>query len=152
MSKGFMYLVAILDLYSRKVLSWRISNTMTVDFCISALREAILVYGIPEIFNTDQGSQFTADEFTSELVDHGITISMDGKGRAIDNVFVERLWRTVKYEHIYINPAEDGLELREGLESYFEWYNTTRPHSSLDNMTPDEIYYFTHETDGLQVA
>ena len=152
MSKGFMYLVAILDLHSRKVLSWRISNTMTVDFCIQALREAIRVHGIPEIFNTDQGSQFTADEFTSELVSHGIMISMDGKGRAIDNVFVERLWRTVKYEHVYINPANDGLELRVGLKSYFEWYNTTRPHSSLDNMTPDEIYYLTHETDGLQVA
>ncbi len=152
MSKGFMYLVAILDLYSRKVLSWRISNTMTVDFCLSALREAISVYGTPEIFNTDQGSQFTSDEFTGMLIDHGIAISMDGKGRAIDNVFVERLWRTIKYEYIYINPVENGLELRDGLDKYFKWYNGERPHSSLDNMAPDEIYFSIQEQIGLQVA
>lgn len=141
MAKGHLYLVAILDWYSRRVLAWRVSNTMDSEFCVAALQEALARYGSPEIFNTDQGAQFTADAFTSVLKAHGIAISMDGKGRALDNVFVERLWRTVKYEHIYLNPAENGTALKQGLATYFAWYNQKRPHSSLDNQTPDEVYF-----------
>ena len=141
MAKGHLYLVAILDWYSRRVLAWRVSNTMDSEFCVAALQEALARYGSPEIFNTDQGAQFTADAFTSVLKAHGIAISMDGKGRAFDNVFVERLWRTVKYEHIYLNPAENGTALKQGLATYFAWYNQKRPHSSLDNQTPDEVYF-----------
>lgn len=139
--KGFMYLVAIMDWHTRKVLSWRLSNTMTVDFCVAALEDALANYGTPEIFNTDQGSQFTAQPFVKVLLDHGVQISMDGVGRALDNVFIERLWRTVKYDHIYLNPANSGNELRNGLEIYFDYYNTQRPHSSLGDLTPDEVYY-----------
>jgi len=140
-AKGFMYLVAIMDWHSRKVLSWRLSNTMTVDFCVAALEEALALFGTPEIFNTDQGSQFTAHPFVKVLLDSGVQVSMDGVGRAIDNVFVERLWRTVKYDHVYLNPANSGNELRDGLEIYLNYYNEERPHSSLGDMTPDETYY-----------
>jgi len=139
--KGFLYLVAIMDWHSRKVLSWRLSNTMTVDFCVAALDEALALYGTPEIFNTDQGSQFTANPFIQVLLDAEVAISMDGVGRAIDNVFIERLWRTIKYDHIYLNPAESGNVLRDGLEVFIDYYNEDRPHSSLDDATPDEVYY-----------
>jgi putative transposase len=140
-AKGFMYLVAIMDWHSRKVLSWRLSNTMTVDFCVAALEEALALFATPEIFNTDQGSQFTAHPFVKVLLDSGVQVSMDGVGRAIDNVFIERLWRTVKYDHVYLNPANSGNELRDGLEIYLNYYNEERPHSSLGDMTPDETYY-----------
>jgi len=140
-AKGFMYLVAIMDWHSRKVLSWRLSNTMTVDFCVAALEDALALFGTPEIFNTDQGSQFTAHPFVKVLLDSGVQVSMDGVGRAIDNVFIERLWRTVKYDHVYLNPANIGNELRDGLEIYLNYYNEERPHSSLGDMTPDETYY-----------
>ena len=140
-AKGFMHLVAIMDWHSRKVLSWRLSNTMTVDFCVAALEEALALFGPPEIFNTDQGSQFTAHPFVKVLLDSGVQVSMDGVGRAIDNVFIERLWRTVKYDHVSLNPANSGNELRDGLEIYLNYYNEERPHSSLGDMTPDETYY-----------
>lgn len=140
-TKGFFYLVAIMDWHSRKVLSWRLSNTMTSDFCVAALEEALALHGTPEIFNTDQGSQFTAEPFIRVLLKAEITISMDGVGRAIDNVFIERLWRTVKYDHVYLNPANSGRELRNGLEVFLNYYNKERPHSSLGDFTPDEAYY-----------
>lgn len=143
MAKGFLYRVAIMDWYSRRVLAWRVSNTLDSEFCVAALHEALKCHGCPEIFNTDQGAQFTAEAFTSVLKAHGIAISMDGKGRALDNVFVERLWRTVKYEHIYLNPAENGTILKQGLATYFTWYNQKRPHSTLDDKTPDEVYFQT---------
>jgi putative transposase len=139
--KGFLYLVAIMDWHSRKVLTWRLANTMTSDFCVAALEEALALYGTPEIFNTDQGSQFTANPFVKVLLEAGVAISMDGVGRAIDNVFIERLWRTVKYDHVYLNPAHSGSELRAGLEIFLNYYNQERPHSSLDDATPDEVYY-----------
>ena len=139
--KGFLYLVAIMDWHSRQVLSWRLSNTMTVDFCVAALEETLALYGTPEIFNTDQGSQFTANPFIQVLLDHEVAISMDGVGRAIDNVFIERLWRTIKYDHIDLNPAESGIALRDGLEAFIDYYNEDRPHSSLGDATPDEVYY-----------
>jgi len=141
MAKGFMYLVAIMDWHSRRVLSWRVSNTLDTDFCIEALEEALQRFGAPEIFNTDQGSQFTSEAFTGVLKDHGIKISMDGKGRWIDNVFVERLWRSVKYEDVYLRAYETPTELRAGLARYFTFYNTRRRHSALDRRTPDAVYY-----------
>ena len=143
MAKGFLYLVAILDWYSRRVLAWRVSNTLDTECCVRCLEEALRRHGRPEIFNTDQGAQFTAEAFTQVLKDHGIAISMDGKGRALDNVFVERLWRTVKYEYLYLNPAENGTALKQGLTVYFDWYNQQRAHSSLDGQTPDEVYFNT---------
>jgi putative transposase len=139
--KGFWYLVAIMDWHSRKVLSWRLSNTMTSDFCVAALHEALALYGTPEIFNTDQGSQFTSEAFTSVVKDADVKISMDGVGRAIDNVFIERLWRTLKYDHFYLNPAINGNACRDGIGDYLNYYNSERPHSSLDDQTPDEVYY-----------
>jgi putative transposase len=139
--KGFWYLVAIMDWHSRKVLSWRLSNTMTSDFCVAALHEVLALYGTPEIFNTDQGSQFTSEAFTAVLKDAEVKISMDGVGRAIDNVFIERLWRTLKYDHIYLNPAENGITCRAGIATYLRYYNEERPHSSLGDATPDEVYY-----------
>jgi putative transposase len=139
--KGFWYLVAIMDWHSRKVLSWRLSNTMTSDFCVAALHEALALYGTPEIFNTDQGSQFTSEDFTKVLKDAEVKISMDGVGRAIDNVFIERLWRTLKYDHIYLNPADNGITCRSGIATYLRYYNEERPHSSLGDATPDEVYY-----------
>lgn len=137
---GFVYLVAILDLYSRKVLTWRLSNSMDADFCIDALEEAIMFYGVPAIFNTDQGSQFTSKGFIDVLERNGIQISMDGKGRALDNIYVERLWRTLKYEDIYIKSYESVIELREGIRRYFQFYNNERFHQSLGYATPDDMY------------
>jgi len=142
MAKGFCYLVAIMDLASRKVLSWRLSNTLDTSFCIEALEEAIRVYGTPEIFNTDQGSQFTSDDFTGMLKNHGIKISMDGKGRWIDNVFIERLWRSVKYQDVYIKEYRSIGELRIGLRQWFDRYDRRR-HQGIDNQTPNEVYWST---------
>lgn len=139
--RGFLYLVAIMDWSSRKVLSWRLSNTMDADFCVAALEEALGRYGTPEIFNTDQGSQFTSDAFTQVLKDAGVRISMDGKGRWMDNVMIERLWRSLKYECIYLHAFETGSQVREGLRRWIDLYNTRRPHSSLDDKTPDEAYW-----------
>ena len=141
MAKGFMYLVAIMDWHSRRVLSWRVSNTLDTEFCVEALHEALARYGAPEIFNTDQGSQFTSDAFTDVLKDHGVAISMDGKGRWIDNVFVERLWRSVKYEDVYLRAYETPTALRAGLTRYFDFYNARRRHTALDRRTPDAVYY-----------
>jgi len=145
MAKGFAYLVAILDLYSRKVLSFRVSNAMSTDFCVETLQEALTRYGAPEIFNTDQGAQFTAEEFTEVLLAKGVQVSMDGKGRWIDNVFVERLWRSVKYEEIYLHGYETVREVKTALASYFGFYNARRPHQSLEYRTPDERYFGTDE-------
>jgi len=139
MEKGFLYLVAIIDWYSRYVLSWRISNTLETSFCIEALQEA-LGKGQPEIFNTDQGSQFTSTDFTSCLLKHNIKISMDGRGRCLDNVFVERLWRSVKWEYVYLNCIKNGRELWQGLGHYFQFYNEQRPHQSLHYQTPIQVY------------
>ena len=140
MAKGFAYLVAIMDWHSRKVLSWRISNVMDTDFCIEALNEAINRYGAPEIFNSDQGAQFTSTAFTDVLKQHNIRISMDGKGRWIDNVFIERLWRSVKYEEVYLHAYESLTQARAGLKKYFHFYNIKRKHQTL-NAKPDEVYY-----------
>jgi len=141
MTKGFMYLVAIMDWYSRRVLSWRVSNTLDTDFCVEALEEAVARFGAPKIFNTDQGSQFTSTAFTDVLKRHRIGISMDGKGRWVDNVFVERLWRSVKYEDIYLHAYETPAALRAGLGRYFTFYNTRRRHSALGQRTPDAVYH-----------
>ena len=141
MAHGFQYLVAIIDVGSRKTLSWRVSNTMTPDFCVEALQEALGKYGKPEIFNTDQGAQFTSGEWIDTLEAAGVKISMDGKGRWIDNVFIERLWRSVKYENIYLRAYENGAQLRRGLAEYFDFYNTQRTHQALDYQTPDAVYY-----------
>jgi putative transposase len=140
MRKGFLYLVAVMDWHSRKVLSWRLSNTMETDFCVSALEEALAKYGIPDIFNTDQGSQFTSAAFTTVLQDRGIRISMDGRGRWLDNVFIERLWRSLKYENVYLNAYETGSEARAGIGKWLAFYNQTRPHSSLAGATPERCY------------
>jgi len=136
---GFLYLVAVMDWYSRCVLSWRLSNTLTGSFCLEALDEA-LAYAQPEIFNSDQGSQFTATAFTSRLDSAGVAISMDGRGRAIDNVFIERLWRSVKYEEVYLRDYTDGWQAEESLSAYFRFYNEERIHQALDYRTPLEIY------------
>lgn len=141
MAKGFMYLVVILDWHSRRVLAWRLSNTLETDFCLEALDEALRRFGKPEIFNTDQGVQFTCDAFTRVLKDHDIDISMDGKGRWVDNVFVKRLWRSVKHEDVYLRAYETPRQLREGLIRYFNFYNTERRHSALDGRTPDAVYF-----------
>jgi putative transposase len=140
MRKGFMYLVAIMDWYSRKVLSWRLFNTMDTDFCMAALEDALANYGKPDIFNTDQGSQFTSYAFTSVLQGHDIQISMDGRGRWLDNVFIERLWRSLKYECIYLHAFETGSEVRAGLSDWVNFYNQHRPHSALNGITPDMRY------------
>ncbi len=139
MRNGFMYLAAVMDWFSRHVLSWRLSNSMDVDFCVGALEDA-LHQGAPEIFNTDQGSQFTSREFTGLLKSNDIAISMDGKGRAIDNVMIERLWRTVKYEEVYLKEYVEGTDLHKGLKSYFRFYSNERRHQSLDRQTPAEVY------------
>jgi putative transposase len=141
MRRGFVYLVAIVDWATRKVLAHRVSISMSTDFCVEALEEAITRYGRPEIFNTDQGSQFTSAEFTGVLKAHDIRISMDGKGRWIDNVFVERIWKSVKYEHVYLHAYENVAEGRQQLATYFSFYNTRRPHSSLGGRTPDMTYF-----------
>jgi putative transposase len=138
--RGFVYLVAIIDWYSRKILSWRLSNTMDAGFCVDCLEEAIRVYGTPEIFNSDQGSQFTSDAFTGVLIDNDVTISMDGRGRALDNIFVERLWRTVKYEEVYLKQHDGVQSLLLGLTDYFVFYNQERRHQSLGYKTPSVVY------------
>ena len=140
MERGHLYLVVVMDWWSRKVLSWRLSNSIDSRFCVDALEEALRRFGRPEIFNTDQGAQFTSDAFLSVLKGNDIKISMDGVGRAIDNVFVERLWRTVKYEHLYPNPRESGHAVEAGLRTYFQYYNTDRSHTALGDRTPDEAY------------
>ena len=139
--KGFLYLVAVLDWYSRKVLSWRLSNTMDTSFCIDAIEEAVNKYGVPEISNSDQGSQFSSIEFTDLLKQHNIKISMDGKGRWIDNVFVERLWKSLKYECVYLQEFDNGLHAKSAIADWIGFYNTNRPHSTFDGQTPDEMYY-----------
>lgn len=141
MRRGFVYLFAILDWASRRVLAWRLSNTLTTDFCLDAVREAITQYGRPEIFNTDQGCQFTSLEFTSLLKDQGIQISMDGRGCWRDNVFVERLWRSLKYEEVYLHAYETVRHAQQGLERYVQFYNHLRPHRALDGRTPDRVYW-----------
>lgn len=140
MNKGFMYLCAIIDLRTRYVLGWDISNTMTAEWCTGVLQEAITKHGKPEIFNTDQGSQYTSEIHTKLLIDNDIKISMDGKGRAIDNIFIERLWRSVKYENVYLQAYESTFGLYNGLKKYFEFYNNERFHQSLDYQTPREMY------------
>jgi putative transposase len=141
MKRGFVYLFAVMDWASRRVLSWRLSNTLTTDFCIEAVQEAIPRYGRPEIFNTDQGSQFTSLAFTQLLKDHGIAISMDGRGCWRDNVFVERLWKSIKYEEVYLRAYETVSAAKSGIGRYLAFYNSRRPHSTLDGDTPDEFYY-----------
>lgn len=141
LAKGFLYLVAVMDWNSRMVLSWRLSTTLDSAFCIEALKEALQKYGCPEIFNSDQGCQFTSHDFTAVLIDKGIKISMDGKGRVYDNIFIERLWRSLKQEEVYINAYESIKACREGIGSYFSDYNTKRPHQSLDYLTPGQVYY-----------
>ena len=139
MARGFLYLVVIMDWYSRYVLSWRLSNTLDVDFCVDALQEA-LRKGRPDIFNTDQGTQFTSEVFTGILGRHGIRISMDGKGSYNDNLFIERLWRTVKYEEVYLKAYQDGSDARAGIRDYFHFYNDERPHQTLGYRTPSEVF------------
>lgn len=141
MRKGFVYLAAVLDWATRRVLSWRLSNTLTTDFCLEAVEDALGRYGTPEIFNTDQGSQFTSSDFVDLLRTHGIQQSMDGKGRWVDNVFVERLWKSVKYEEVYLHAYDSVTQAKQGLERYFRFYNQRRPHSSLDGKTPDQVYF-----------
>uniref|UniRef100_UPI003570ACBF IS3 family transposase n=1 Tax=Salmonirosea aquatica TaxID=2654236 RepID=UPI003570ACBF len=140
MKNGFLYLCAIIDWFSRFILSWRLSNTLLTDFCIDALEEASSKWGKPQIFNTDQGSQFTSHAFLNPLISNDIRVSMDSKGRALDNIFIERFWRTVKYEHIYLRAYEDGLGLHQGLSEYFRFYNWERKHQSLGYQTPAQWY------------
>ena len=140
LARGFAYLVAVIDWYSRKVLAWRLSNTLDSGFCVDCLEQSLRTYGTPEIFNTDQGCQFTSDAFTGVLNCHGIAISMDGRGRALDNIFVERLWRSVKHEDVYLKGYVNMPELQLGLTEYFEFYNTERPHQSLGDLTPIQVY------------
>jgi len=141
MARGFVYLVAVVDWFTRRVLSWKVSISMDVHFCLEAVEDAIVQYGTPEITNTDQGSQFTSQAFTGLLKENDIHISMDGKGSWRDNVFVERLWRSVKYEDIYLRAYESATAVRTGLKRYFNFYNSRRPHSSLDGRTPDQVYF-----------
>jgi putative transposase len=140
MPKGFLYLVAIIDWFSRKVLSWRLSNTMEADFCVEALNEALIMFDKPEIFNTDQGSQFTSQAFTGVLKSHGVKISMDGRGRFVDNIFVERLWRSLKYENVYLHAYATGSEAKRGVGEWFRKYNSIRLHEALGYRTPDQVY------------
>ena len=141
MQKGFVYLAAVLDWATRRVLSWRLSNTLTTDFCLEAVEEALQRYGTPDIFNTDQGSQFTSTDFVDLIQGRGMQLSMDGKGRWVDNVFVERLWKSVKYEEVYLHAYDSVAQAKQGLERYFRFYNQRRPHSSLDGKTPDSVYF-----------
>lgn len=149
---GYVYLVAILDLYSRKVLTWRLSNTLDAQFCIDALEEAIERYGEPAIFNTDQGCQFTSGSFTSVLKAHGIQISMDGQGRALDNIYVERLWRSLKYEDIHLRSYETMTEMKLGIKRYFEFYNKERFHQALEYLTPEVMYESFSTKDDVEQA
>ena len=141
MARGFVYLAAVIDWYSRRVLAWRVSISMETDFCIEAVEEALARHGTPEIFNTDQGSQFTSKAFTGLLKAHGIAISMDGKGCWRDNVFIERLWKSVKYEEVYLKAYDSVSHARTSLGRYLDFYNRRRPHSSLDRLTPDQVYF-----------
>lgn len=140
MRKGFMYLCAVIDLHTRYVVNWSLSNTMTAEWCKHVAEEAMESHGTPDIFNTDQGSQFTSEVFTGLMKKRNIQISMDGKGRAIDNIFIERLWRTIKYEYVYLHAVEDGVQLYDGLNKYFSFYNHQRPHQSLEYKTPGSCY------------
>ena len=140
MAKGFLYLVAIMDWHSRAVLAWRLSNTLHADFCVEALEEALRRFGRPEIFNTDQGSQFTSTDFTGVLKAHGITISMDGKGRCMDNIFVERLWRSLKYEEVYLHAYASVAEAKAGIGAWLNFYNEERLHQAHGYRTPRQIY------------
>lgn len=140
MANGFIYLVAIIDIYSRKALSWQLSNTLDTTFCVDVLEQAIGLYGTPEIFNTDQGTQFTSNDFTDVLKNHEITISMDGKGRWMDNVFVERLWRSLKYEEVYLKAYQSVAEAKVGINDWFGFYNTERRHQTLNKKTPDYVF------------
>jgi len=141
LKKGSVYLTAIKDVYSRKLLSWELSNTLDTSFCLTTLQRAIKNYGMPEIFNTDQGSQYTSMLFTNELKKNGITISMDGKGRALDNIYIERFWRSLKYENIYLSSYETIIELEAGIDKYINFFNKKRIHQSLNYVTPDSVYY-----------
>src|SRR4051812_6936732 len=149
MRRGFLYLVAIMDWASRKVLAWRLSNTMDSEFCVAALEEAIARFCKPDIFNTDQGSQFTSFAFTNTLRAAEIRISMDGRGRWMDNVFIERLWRSLKYECVFLNAFETGSDARTGIGRWIRYYNANRPHSAFDGSTPNEIYAINHEQEKL---
>jgi putative transposase len=141
MRRGYLYLFAVMYWHSRHVLAWRLSNTLTTDFCVEAVQEALMRHGKPAIFNTDQGSQFTSEAFTDLLIRHDIAISMDGKGCWRDNVFVERLWKSVKYEEVYLKAYDDVAQAKAGLSRYFDFYNRRRPHSSLDGLTPEAVYF-----------
>lgn len=140
MKKGFLYLAAVMDWHSRRVLSWRLSNSMDADFCVAAVEDALARYGKPDIFNTDQGSQYTSAAFTGLLQKNDIKISMDGRGRYLDNIFIERLWRSLKYEEVYMNNYETGVEIRSGIGKWINFYNTCRPHSSLGGKPPAQYY------------
>ncbi len=150
--RGFLYLVAIMDWATRHVLAWRLSNTMDVEFCLEALNEALAAYGRPEIFNTDQGSQFTSHDFTGVLEDARIAISMDGRGRCLDNVFIERLWRSLKYEAVYLHELSDGFAAARVIGEWIDFYNTERPHSALDGATPAEAYSTRRPVDMMDKA
>jgi putative transposase len=152
MAKGFVYLAVVLDWFSRRVLSWRVSITMEASFCVETLEEALAKHGGPEIFNTDQGSQFTGAAFTDVLINNGIKISMDGKGAWRDNVFVERLWRSVKYEEVYLHAYDSVSDARASIGCYLDLYNRRRPHSSLDGMTPDQAYFGAHSMLPIRLA
>jgi len=145
MAKGFLYLTAIIDVYSRYVVHWLVSNTMEAEWCAQVFNEATEMYGCPEIINTDQGSQYTADAFTDAVLSKGVKLSMDGKGRATDNAFIERLWRSVKYEKVYLNPPQDGIHLNKMMNEYFNYYNKERSHSSIADHHPEEIYFSTKQ-------
>jgi len=152
---GLVYLVAIIDLFSRRILSWRLSDTMDTEFCVSTLQEAIDRYGIPAIFNTDQGSQFTSEAFVDVLESWGIAISMDGVNRALDNIYIERFWRTLKYEDIFLKDYESMAELKEGIRRYVKFYNTERFHQSLDYLTPEQVYdskFMPREVPGMTMT
>jgi len=150
MERGFLYLVAIMDWYSRKVLAWRLSNTLEADFCVAALKEALATYGPPEIFNTDQGSQFTSSDWIDELKEAKVKISMDGKSRWVDNRMIERLWRSLKYECVYLRAFETGSQAREGIGRWLAYYNAERPHSTHGILTPDEVH--ANRTEPMRIA
>lgn len=152
MAKGYMYLIAIIDLYSRFVVGWSLSNSMEAEWCKACLESAIDAYGKPEILNTDQGSQFTSEIFTQFVLGQGIKLSMDGKGRATDNAFIERLWRSVKYEHVYLRPHEDGKVLYDGLDDYFHTYNFKRRHQNIDDQFPACLFLDLKEHESAKAA
>ena len=141
MARGFVYLAVVIDWFSRRVLAWRLSITMETDFCVEALQEAMARHGQPEIFNTDQGVQFTSAAFLDELETRGVRVSMDGRGRFLDNIFIERLWRSLKYEEVYLKAYDSVSEARSSIGRYLDFYNGRRPHSSLDGATPDQAYF-----------